>query len=483
MKDYKWRPIEDLPENWQELAAPELPALSAAWKKYSEKLRDSESLKQFNERLIREWAIETGIIENLYSIDRGVTQTLIEKGIEASLIPHGSTDKPAEYIVLILKDQEEVVEGLFDFVAQRRELSTSYIKQLHQALTRHQETTTAVNGLGKIVEVSLLRGDWKRLPNNPTRPDGGIHEYCPPEHVASEMDRLIAMHQEHQQKGVPPEIEAAWLHHRFAQIHPFQDGNGRVVRALASLVFLRAYWFPLVVHRDNRIEYIESLEKADHGYLAPLVDLFARIQKKAFNQALSLSEQVILEKDPLQELITAAANRLKERKQKQVEQVALAQRLLAFTQVKLEEISAKLNRELSETDQSYSAYVEKDNGNNASAFNQQVTDIAQQLGYHADTHTYCAWVYLGIREEKLAQIVFSCHATGTTFLGLMAISAFAEYQSRKKTGERSISGPHRLCSEPFQFSIQDDEEQTIKRFQSWMNASLLIGLDHWRKQI
>ncbi len=148
MKDYRWRPIEDLPENWPELAAPELPALSAAWRKYSKKLRDSDSLKHFNDKLRREWAIETGIIENLYLIDRGVTQTLIEKGIEASLIPYGSTDKPVERILPILKDQEEVVEWLFDFVfgEQRRELSTSYIKQLHQAFTRHQDTTTAVDG-------------------------------------------------------------------------------------------------------------------------------------------------------------------------------------------------------------------------------------------------------------------------------------------------------------------------------------------------
>src|SRR5882672_186599 len=184
MKDYRWHSIEDLPENWPELAAPELPALSAAWQKYFEKLRNSDSLKHFNERLIREWAIETGIIENLYSIDRGVTQTLIEKGIEASLIPHGSTDKPVELIIPILKDQEEVVEGLFDFVAQRRELSTSYIKQLHQAFTRHQDKTPAVDSLGRSGEVDLLRGEWKRLPNNPMRPDGSVHEFCPPEHVA-----------------------------------------------------------------------------------------------------------------------------------------------------------------------------------------------------------------------------------------------------------------------------------------------------------
>lgn len=51
---------------------------------------------------------------------------------------------------------------------------------------------------------------------------------------------------------VSPEVEAAWLHHRFTQIHPFQDGNGRIARLLASLVFIKAGWFPLVVTRDDR---------------------------------------------------------------------------------------------------------------------------------------------------------------------------------------------------------------------------------------
>src|SRR5205085_5905426 len=138
--------------------------------------------------------------------------------------------------------------GLFDFVTRRRELSNSYIKELHQALTRHQETVQAINGLGQSVEIPLVRGQWKQLPNNPIRPDGELHEYCPPEHVAAEMDRLIELHREHLQRGIPPEIEAAWLHQRSTQIHPFQDGNGRIARSLASLVFLRSGWFPLVIN-------------------------------------------------------------------------------------------------------------------------------------------------------------------------------------------------------------------------------------------
>jgi len=291
MTGYKWRPIEDLPDDWRGLASSELAGLFAVWKVHVVRLKDSPAYQEFQIRLRREWAIETGIIEGLYDIDRGVTRTLIERGLHASLIAHGDANKPAEEIIPMLKDHEAVVEGLFDFVGQKRQLSTSYIKQVHQALTTHQETATGVDSFGHITQIPLLRGDWKKWPNNPTRKDGGIHEYCPPEQTASEMDRLIEMHQQHLAQGVPPEIEAAWLHHGFTQIHPFQDGNGRVARALASLIYIRAGWFPFVVHRDDCTEYIDCLEQADSGDLFPLVKLSGRIQKKAFNQATNLSIQ------------------------------------------------------------------------------------------------------------------------------------------------------------------------------------------------
>ncbi len=39
---------------------------------------DPRQVDEFNERLKREWAIETGIIERLYTLDRGTTQQLIK---------------------------------------------------------------------------------------------------------------------------------------------------------------------------------------------------------------------------------------------------------------------------------------------------------------------------------------------------------------------------------------------------------------------
>ena len=236
---YRWSPIKDWVEGWQELAMEELEGLAGIWKEQRGRLEHSSELKEFNKRLQRQWAIETGILENLYTLDRGITQLLIERGIKASLIPHGTSDRPVSHVVDLIKDQHEVVKGLFDFVGQTRQLSTSYIKEIHQALTAHQECVEARDPEGRYLQVPLRRGVWKQRPNNPQREDGSVHEYCPPEHVASEMDRLMEMHEDHLEQGVPPEVEAAWFHHRFTQIHPFQDGNGRVARALATLVFLR----------------------------------------------------------------------------------------------------------------------------------------------------------------------------------------------------------------------------------------------------
>lgn len=234
--DYKWQPITDLSDNWQSLGVPELASLATVWAEQREQLEESQALKQFNDRLMRQWSIETGIIERIYTLDRGVTQVLVEQGIDAALIPHWSTDVLPSDLVLVLQDHCEAVEGLFDFVASRQGLTISFIRQLHQVLTRHQEFADAVDQFGNLVSLPLERGNWKKLPNNPTRPDGTVHEYCPPEQVVGEMERLLAYHASHD--NVSPEIESAWLHHRFAQIHPFQDGNGRVARALATMVFL-----------------------------------------------------------------------------------------------------------------------------------------------------------------------------------------------------------------------------------------------------
>ena len=234
------------------------------------------------------WAIETGIIERLYGVDHDVSMALAHIGLNtmADFHAEGTLSPDAGQLIT---DQRAALNMVMDVVSGERALTSSYIRELHRGLTEHQDTRDAIDPQGRRFAAPLLKGDWKRQPNNPIQPDGRVHEYCPPEFVQDEIDQLLAWHAEHEKKGVCAEVEAAWLHHRFSQIHPFEDGNGRVARALTAVVFLRGgYLVPVVRDGEHRSAYIDALEAADDGDLRPLVDLFAEIQAADLEDALDL---------------------------------------------------------------------------------------------------------------------------------------------------------------------------------------------------
>ena len=277
--------------DWQEGSAPasvpELRFIESDWATIVSDLAGSSQLSHFTERLHREWSIETGQIENLYDIDRGVTQTLIEQGFDAAYMKPGAVNKDPHYIKNLLQDQQDALEGLFAFVRGDRSLSTGYVKELHAAMTRSQAKVDAVDPSVNHQEVDLIHGDYKKQPNYPRR-NGNVFRYSPPEQTASEMDRLVQVHHQQVSRGDEPEVVAVWLHHRFTQIHPFQDGNGRVARALATLVLIKAGLFPLVIPREEKGLYLDMLEQADSGDAQGFVNMVGRLQQGRFERGRDL---------------------------------------------------------------------------------------------------------------------------------------------------------------------------------------------------
>ena len=90
---YTWHHIEDFESDPKRLTDGELVSLGRIWARQKKELAEFQTLEEFDKRLRREWSIETGVIEKAYTLDRGVTRTLIERGIDAALIPHGATDR------------------------------------------------------------------------------------------------------------------------------------------------------------------------------------------------------------------------------------------------------------------------------------------------------------------------------------------------------------------------------------------------------
>jgi Fic family protein len=471
---YKWKEISDLPEDLDSLRDRELESLCEVWAREKERIGDDKRVKDFNAELAREWAIETGIIEGVYTLDRGITQTLIERGIDSSYIPHDATNRDPELVARIIQNHAEVLEGLFAFVTGERALSTSYIKELHSALLRNQDSVVVFDSSGQAFETRLERGLYKTMPNNPLRPDGTVHEYCPPEHVAAEMDWLIEFHQQHAKRGTRPHIEAAWLHHAFTQIHPFQDGNGRVARAIASLVFIKDGFFPLVVNRDDREKYIDSLESADHDDLSTLVHLFSQVQKRALTKAIGRAVD-IRPVASVEEALTATRDMLVDLGRIIPAEYLLAkehaQNLANATNNKFGGIVSRLANDISRVDPGYVFSI----GVLDQAPSNEIRPVAEKLKYDPNFSDYHRSVVLSLKSAgATSRVVVSFHGVGAAFRGLLVAVAYFQ------VGD----GPAVPISEDvFRISYQEPWDLVLPRFQKWLEPCIVEGIANWRRTL
>ena len=109
---HKWERITRLDQSLSYDFA-ELDSLQQQWSYFRQTREEAspEAYSSFLDRLTRSWAIETGIIEGLYTLDRGVTETLVMRGISADLIEQGSTNKePHELVNPVLDGDMRVLD-------------------------------------------------------------------------------------------------------------------------------------------------------------------------------------------------------------------------------------------------------------------------------------------------------------------------------------------------------------------------------------
>jgi len=179
--------------------------ISSSWLAYKPKFNENnEQYNTYIQELKYSHAIETGIIENLYSIDEdripGITVTLLKEGINSNFLLHENVKDP-EMAQTLIKDQYYAIEGVFQFIKNERSMTTSFIKELHAEVTKNQLTTDAVTPDGQIFQVELIHGDYKKQDNNPiNKKNGMLYTYCPPYQVSVEMDNLLDIYNERRMK-------------------------------------------------------------------------------------------------------------------------------------------------------------------------------------------------------------------------------------------------------------------------------------------
>lgn len=490
-----WKQITPLSERDRDIDLIDVNSLREAWLSSRRQLVESSrmNLQKFEDRLARQWSIETGILERIYELDRGTTAVLIEMGFVADLIERSSTNREPVELVQILRDHRIAIDLIQDCVANARPLSIGLINELHAVLTKHQSHVDGIDQFGNPVSFPLKHGKFKELPNNPTRDDGTTHEYCPVIHVDSEMANLVRWYNEYDE--VNPVLLAAWLHHRFTQIHPYQDGNGRVARALVTLVLIKYELFPIVITRDQRPQYISALEEADEENLKPLTRLFAEIEKKTILEAISLppDSEPETSKAVLNDVTDAIASKLRRRRDEVRQKLRLVNSLAELLQTSLHEHLRNLaNSVVSQLRESVNlqAGIHVMSGGPDHLYNgkptehwyhYQVYKTAQETNQRVNFDENHYFVRARISGEQFPWLTFviSFHHVGHELSGVMEVTAFAEILYPRTDDTESVIDQVMCMDKPFTMTNKDNAELLRPALLDWASQCFTLAVKSW----
>lgn len=131
-------------------------------------------------------------------------------------------------------------------------LTEKFIKELHRVLK---------NGTSESTKEWFAVGDYKRFPN-----EVGGRETVKPEEVPAKMQELLREYNAAKGKTFDDLIA---FHVAFEQIHPFQDGNGRVGRLILFKECLKYNIVPFIIEDNLKLFYYRGLSEWDRekGYL------------------------------------------------------------------------------------------------------------------------------------------------------------------------------------------------------------------------
>ncbi len=107
-----------------------------------------------------------------------------------------------------------------------------------------------------------------------------VHRGAPSEQVEFLLKELIKWYEKNKNE-YNPILLAAVVHNQFENIHPFQDGNGRVGRILLNNILLKHNMPPVDIEFENRQVYYLALQAyQNQGNIRPTLELIIQEYKK-----------------------------------------------------------------------------------------------------------------------------------------------------------------------------------------------------------
>lgn len=196
------------------------------------------------------------------------------------------------------KRPEALVELMWDAVTDfEQPLTRERLFQWHELVFIEQDRWAGKIRIGKlrIEDMEVISGQSDNR---------SVHFQAPnPEVLDAELDRFISwFNLSRDDSSLDPLLRAAIAHLWFVTLHPFDDGNGRITRALTDLALAQAeprsiliYAMPAVL-LEQRADYYRILEQWQRGNLdlTDWVIWFLQILERAIENTLNCIEKELL---------------------------------------------------------------------------------------------------------------------------------------------------------------------------------------------
>jgi len=197
--------------------------------------------------------------------------------IEGSKIPPDKVRQIIETGNTQYKDKNEVKEVensiiAFKYLKDSFKFNINSIKRLYHLLT---------NNLYMENKIPYPKG-FKKISNIV-----GNSQTVSPEEVEEELGNLLKWYKDNHNK-IHPLILAFEFHRRYEFIHPFLDGNGRTGRLIMNKILMSNGYSPIIVYKDNKVAYFNSLEKSKEGKLKNYYQFMLEQTSKTYDYILDV---------------------------------------------------------------------------------------------------------------------------------------------------------------------------------------------------